>query len=72
MLKEYEEVQKIGAPNPVAWTEKLFAIEESKSLPDHKVEQFYVFTAKSLFASKRARPDIQPAAAFLCTCVQKS
>ena len=30
-----------------------------------------MFTAKSLFVSKRARPDVQPAVAFLCTHVQK-
>ena len=70
-LKEFEEVQKIGTASSVAWTEKIFMIDDnSKSPPEDKAEQFHTFTAKSPFVCKRARPDIQPAVAFACTRVQ--
>ena len=32
---------------------------------------FHAFVAKSLFARKRARPDIQPTVAFPCTRAQE-
>ena len=72
MLQEFRKDQKIGTLNRVAWTGKLFTVDDSnKSLPQDKAELFHTFTAKSLFLCKRARPDIQPAIAFLCTHVQK-
>ena len=34
-------------------------------------DSFHHFVARALFVAKRARPDIQPTVAFLCTRVQK-
>ena len=45
--------------------------ENGVLLPKKKAEEFHHLTAKLLFLSKRARPDICTAVAFLCTRVQK-
>jgi hypothetical protein len=53
------------------WNENLFKINEAnKKLSIKKKEIFHTFVAKALFLSKRARPDIQPAIAFLTTRVK--
>ena len=41
-----------------------------KTLPPENVDQFHTFTAKILFASKKAQPDVQLTIAFLCSRVQ--
>jgi hypothetical protein len=57
---------------PTPATEKLFSVDEkSKPLDRAKAEEFHTIVAKGLFACKRARPDIHPAIAFLCTRVKK-
>jgi hypothetical protein len=62
--------KKDKAPTPA--TEKLFSVDEkSKPLDRAKAEEFHTIVAKGLFACKRARPDIHPAIAFLCTRVKK-
>ena len=43
---------------------------EAERLNKKDSETFHKYVAKLLFASKRARPDIQTAIAFLCTRVQ--
>jgi replication fork clamp-binding protein CrfC len=48
-----------------SWNENLLK-EDTNS----DAEQFHKFVAKALFASKRARPDILPSIAFLCTRVK--
>jgi hypothetical protein len=54
------------------WNENLFKVEEKgKKLDKEKQELFHTFVAKGLFACKSARPDIQPAIAFLCTRVKE-
>ncbi|KAL7564335.1 hypothetical protein ACA910_007187 [Epithemia clementina (nom. ined.)] len=53
------------------WNEKLFKVnDKSKALDKTKAEQFHTFVAKGLFVTKRARPDILPAIAHLCTRVK--
>jgi hypothetical protein len=44
--------------------------DEGVKLDKATAELFHHNVAKLLFLSKRARPDIQPAVAFLCTRVQ--
>ena len=49
----------------------LFEIDEnSEKLSDAEQEKFHKIVAKGLFLSKRARPDVQPVIAFLCTRVK--
>jgi hypothetical protein len=57
------------APTPAA--EDLFTEGESKDLDTKRAEEFHTFVAKGLFACKRARPDIHPTIAVLCTRVKK-
>ena len=72
MLKEFEEVEKLGAPGQYPWNDKLFDVDDkSELLQADKAETFHTFVAKALFLCMRARPDILPAVAFLCTRVQK-
>ena len=54
------------------WNDNLFKVEDkSVKLNKEKHEVFHTFVAKGLFLSKRARPDIQPAIAFLSTRVKE-
>jgi hypothetical protein len=62
-----EEVTKSSYP----WNETLFKVDEkTPKLSKEKRELFHTFVAKGLFVSKRGRPDIQPAIAFLSTRVK--
>ena len=70
MLEEYPEDVKGKSKTPA--NEKLFRVNEnSTKLDKEKAEVFHTFVAKGLFVSKRARPDIQPVIAFLCTRVKE-
>ena len=51
--------------------ENLFTIGDSMELDKKRAEDLHTFTAKGLFACKRARPDIHTAISFLCTRVKK-
>ena len=57
------------APTPAA--SDLFAKGESTALNAEQAEVFHTYVAKALFACKRARPDIQPTVATLCTRVKE-
>ena len=49
----------------------VFTVDEtSTSLSKQQAEYFHRITARLLFASKRARPDLQVAVAYLCTRVK--
>ena len=69
MVDEFpEEIIKSKCP----WNDNLFKVDEKgKKLDKEKHEIFHTFVAKGLFLSKRARPDIQPAIAFLSTRVKE-
>ena len=70
MLEEYPEELKGKSMTPA--NEKLFKVNESSTrLEKEKAEVFHTTVAKGLFLSKRARPDIQIAIAFLCTRVKE-
>ncbi len=48
----------------------LFAKGKGSELDPARAQEFHTFVAKGLFACKRARPDIQPTIAALCTRVK--
>jgi hypothetical protein len=45
--------------------------DKAEKLDDEKSEKFHHLTAKLLYLSKRARPDLQTAVAFLCKRVNQ-
>ncbi len=61
--------KKDTAPNPAA--DDLFAVGDSPKLTGQQKDEFHTFVAKGLFACKRARPDIHPTIAVLCTRVKE-
>ena len=65
MMEEFPEELKTDVKTPTS--EQLFQVEETTPLSKEQAETFHTFMAKSLFLGKRARPDIQPAVACLCT-----
>jgi hypothetical protein len=70
-IKEFEMAIKGSASSPAK--SSLFSIDNnSAALPKTSAENFHSVVAKLLFASKRARLDIQLAIAFLCTRVSCS
>ena len=56
-------------PNPAG--DDLFAEGTGNKLDKQQAQEYHTFVAKGLFASKRARPDIQPTIAVLCTRVKE-
>ena len=48
----------------------IFKKDNSKRLEKNRAEIFHTYVAKGLFVSKRARPDIHPTIAGLCTRVK--
>ena len=46
--------------------------EDDEVLDDERKDRFHSVVAKLLYIMKRARPDLEPAVAFLCTRVSKS
>ena len=71
MVKDFS--VKLGskdkAPTPAG--DDLFTVDdESPVLDKSKAQEFHTLVAKGLFACKRARPDIHPTIAFLCTRVK--
>ena len=69
MLDDFPEKIRSGKSCP--WTERLFKVDDrSELLSEDKAKTFYTFVMKGMFVCKRARPDIQPAIAFLSTRVR--
>eukprot|EP00957_Ditylum_brightwellii_P194305 14798449-Ditylum_brightwellii.AAC.1 len=46
--------------------------KECEKLDEKRAEVFHSITSKTLFITKRVRPDLEPTVAFLCTRVPKS
>ena len=71
MLEDFSESFKPtdGAPSPAA--DDLFAAGDDRKLDTERADEFHTFVAKGLWASKRARPDLNPAIAVLCTRVKQ-
>ena len=72
MIKDFQEYDL--SPDKKANTpavEFLFKVdEESRLINDPRAKVFHTFVAKALFATKRSRPGIHTAVAFLTTHVQ--
>jgi len=70
MLDSFPEEVKGKASTPAV--EDLFAESTGNKLSEERAEQFHTTVAKGLFLCKRARPDIHPTIAVLCTRVKAS
>ena len=69
LIEEFPVELTKTAPTPAA--EDLFSMNnDSPKIDSARREIFHTFTAKALFACKRARPDLQVAVALLCTRVK--
>jgi Reverse transcriptase (RNA-dependent DNA polymerase) len=67
-----EDCQMALGPNdtsPTPASDDLLDLGTSEQLPKHQAELFHTMVAKGLFLCKRARPDIHPTIAVLCTRV---
>ena len=69
MVKDFPEEISKSASAPA--TDKLFHVHDSPELDNNVKEHFHHFMARALFVAKRARLDVQPVIAFLCTRVQQ-
>ena len=70
MLTEFPVKLKTTETSMTPANENLFRIDKSKTLEESRAQDFHTTVARALFVSKRARPDIQPTVAALCTRVQ--
>ena len=66
----YYEGMKNGTSVTPAVLDVFIVDETSTLLPKHQAEYFHRITARLLFASKRARLDLQVVVAYLCTRVK--
>ena len=69
MVEDFsEELNDKKARTPA--NDNLFKVKEGvEKISESKGQEYHTFTAKALFACKRARPDIQTSVAFLTTRV---
>jgi hypothetical protein len=73
MVEDFPYPEELEGPTVASpWSENLFKVDEkSEALSQERAEVFHTFTAKGLFACKRARPDTSPVIAFCTTRVRK-
>jgi hypothetical protein len=70
MLEEFPHDIKSTKTTP--WTEKLLKVQEdAKKIEETRRGTFHTFVMKAMFLCKRARPDIEPAIAFLSSRVKE-
>ena len=70
MLEQYNHPTSDKITTPAS--ENLFKVNKhSPKLDKTLAQEFHTTVARGLFVSKRARPDIQPTIAFLCTRVKE-
>jgi len=70
MINEFPDELKPEDTVPSPATDSLLKIGQSKKLDSTRSEKYHTLVAKGLFVSKRARPDIHPTIAILCTRVK--
>ncbi len=70
MVDEFPGELSKGVKTPAA-DHLMMVNPNALKLPPEKAEVFHTIVAKGLFLCKRARPDIQPTIAFLCTRVKE-
>ena len=64
--------EEIGKKVATPATEHLCTVDpDAEKLNDNQKQKFHTMVARNLFASKRGRPDILTATAFLCTRVKE-
>ena len=63
---------KITSPSTLAAKHLFMSDDNMEALDDGWKQAFHSIVAKLLYVAKRARPDIEPTIAFLCTCVSCS
>ena len=72
MIKDFREYD--SSPDKkenIPAVEFLFKVDdESRLVDDSRAKVFHTFVTKALFATKRSRPNIHTAVAFLTTCVR--
>jgi len=71
MIEEFPIEFKKSDKSPTPSSDTLFQKSVGNILAEDDADTFHRTVAKGLFASKRARPDIQPTIAVLCTRVKK-
>ena len=74
MIKEFPLDLKSTDTVMTPATEDLFTVKTGKNvkkLQQHQQQSFHTVVAKGLFLCKRARPDIQPTIAWLCSRVKE-
>ena len=72
MVEDFPEQElKKGATTPAAIHLFIKTRDNCKKLSEDKAQMFHNMVARGLFVSKRARADIQPTIAFLCTRVSE-
>jgi hypothetical protein len=70
MIKECSQTIKSTDKAATPATVDLFNLGLDKKLDKKRAEEFHTIVAKGLFVAKRARPDIHPTIALLCTRVR--
>ena len=71
MLDDFKDEVKEGQIAKTPAGDNLFNFGEGKKLDKSMAEKFHTTVAKGLFVAKRARPDIHPTIAVLCTRVRE-
>jgi hypothetical protein len=70
MLEDFPEILKETDISKTPAGDDLFNKGQGKMLETKRAEEYHTMVAKGLFLCKRARPDIQPTIAVLCTRVK--
>ena len=70
MLEDFQKFDPSKTVSRTPAADHLLKVQDDQSkLNEQKAQTFHTFTAKALFATKRARPDIHISVAFLTTRV---
>ena len=70
MLEDFHKFNPSKTVSCTPAADHIFKIQDDQpKLNEQKAQTFHTFTAKALFATKRARPDIHTSVAFLTTRV---
>ena len=70
MLNDFPEKIKSSYSVTMPASDSLFNEGQGRKLNQERAEAYHTMVARALFLCKRARPDIQPTIAVLCTRVK--
>ena len=66
MLGDFHKYEPSKTVSRTPAADRIFKVRDDQPKPnEQKAQTFHTFTAKALFATKRARPDIHTSVAFL-------